>query len=384
MGCLTHFSGDSVEKMEEKRKKRQREIDENLHSSSPPEQELLKSLTRKDDGDLSALADFAFHLMAGKSLAGFAESLILWSFANALNTDIKAPYENFMDLVRFNRIDWHDTRQAIHSKLTPFKDSAVSETGKWSLVKLLRAAGDIEDGAKAEALAQELTADRPKIEGWRLIEDYCATDPCDPNSNKPNNITVTADRYRTIDVSLLRINRAITIEDDFFDMARPGLARFEADVVIDKHREFAEDVTRRDNFPLRRGILELRHHSALLNKVKATELLKLTIVPSSTAGEDDAANEDRWLISQFRMLIAFPHLSGLEQIESFLSYSDNDKILLELSNVYKDVDEQALDLHLNTAYRDNDVHAQFRSCHFRTSYRDTDIPNDTCQNYVIS
>jgi hypothetical protein len=123
-----------------------------------------------------------------------------------------------------------------------FRERGMSTTGQWARVYLLRATGDSDDAKEAEALAEELTKDRERRPGWRPIENYCATDPCDPNSERPDNIDMTAGRYAAIDVSKLGRTLSQGADDHFFDMARPGLARFRPDAAVATMRRFADQV----------------------------------------------------------------------------------------------------------------------------------------------
>jgi len=112
-GMLSRLSHESAEKREAERKKMQKEIDERQARLSPSERDVLISLTRKDDGELSALARLALTLMAGKPVAPFAESLVRWSFAESLNPDRAASSRELTQLGRFNSIDWQDAREAM-------------------------------------------------------------------------------------------------------------------------------------------------------------------------------------------------------------------------------------------------------------------------------
>jgi hypothetical protein len=47
-----------------------------------------------------------------------------------------------------------------------------------------------------------------------MIENWCATDPCDPDSERPDNITKTAKEYAGFDVSALSIEVLAAIRAD--------------------------------------------------------------------------------------------------------------------------------------------------------------------------
>lgn len=355
---FSHASHDPKEKVEAERKKVAERIALKLSALSEPEKKLRDSLV-ETDGDLVALSSLALKLMAGKPLAPFANSLVQWSFSAALNGGPFAPHKALEHLVRFNRVDWSEARKALLQAAEDLQKPQISATGKWALVTVLRATGDVDDAAAAEALVEELTKHRPEIEfgSWRLVEKYCATDPCDPGSSRPENIEETADKYAALDVSLLRCHMSSTGEDNFFEMARTGLVRFEPKVAIAKHREFAADVAGRDGLPLRQGIIELRNHCALLSEEIARSLIR-----QSGSGKgvesDDLTEKNRWFISQYRFLLAFPFLSGFEQLESVLTNSADKNILLELMNVTKSVEEGEFEHFLEEAYHQNDARAQ--------------------------
>ena len=349
------FSSSSEEK-EEQYKKKERKIRERLESLSEAENKILAELT-KVDGDLNTLSRLAFILLAGKSIAPAAQALVQWSFANALNTDLMPPDREFKHLVRFNNVDWSDARVALLEEADVLRQEEISATGKWALVNILQSTGNTEDAKQARILVEELTKDHTYFPSWRLVEDYCSTDPCDPTSEKPNNVKQTAQNYRNIDVNELRLMVDITSEDDFFATARPGMARFEAQVAIAKHREFAQDVVRRQGLPLYFGLFELLDHNALLTKENGLKLLRSQ--ESEETNESDLSEQDRWSISQYRLLLAFPFLSGREQIDALLSGSSECSILADLMDVAKPLEEQVLDDLLKSACQNGDEHTQF-------------------------
>jgi hypothetical protein len=356
---FSHLSRDTAEMVEEERVKRQCEIDTKMGALSASERGLLGILVRNDNGDLATLTRFALTLIAGKPLAPFAMALTHWSFANALNGWHAAPSKEFTHLIRLNWVDWREAREALRKACEIFEAADVSRTGKWAFVTLLRATGDPTDAARAHVLVEELTIDRPKFNGWRLVEKYCATDPCDPSSAKPENVTKTAEDYDGIDVSKIRLSVGDSEVDHFFATARPGIARFEPQVGVDKHREFIANVLERNGFFLRQGIFETRIHNALVTHDHAQRLVDR--VKSGMAGntDDSLPESDRWIVSEYHLLLAFPLLSASEQIEAMLSGQGINHILYDLMHVAKPVDEKMFETLLDKAVTDNDERAQF-------------------------
>ena len=365
LSCYTRVTEDnwpavssrsSPEQREEKRRERERRLNEALDALSPAEQGALDAMSEAA-GDINTLSRLALNLLAGKPIAPAAHALKRWSFSHALNGDYTAPYREFMHLVRFNRADWPETRTALLQETGVFRQEDTSRTGKWALVTLLRSTGDPEDAEQARVLTEDLTSDRDPPFSWRRVEDYCATDPCDPAAERPDNIGRTAQRYRNIDVSKIRSDEWAGAEDHFLSMARHGMARFEARIAADKHKELARHVATRKDSARRYGLFELRDHNALLTKEIGLALLESR--QGAGDGEDGLSESERWYVHQFCLLIAFPFLSDSEQMQALLSLAPEDDILCDLMDVAKPPTEAVFDRHLGTACRGGDQRAQF-------------------------
>lgn len=354
-GTFSHPERDPQEKVQAECEKNRKKIEEKLHALSTNERAILRNL-QKEEGNLSSLSRLTLSLLAGKSLTPFARSLLNWSFSNALNSDHTTPYDDFIHLVSLNRVDWSQTRAALLEVSTPLREADVSATGKWALVTIMRATGHSEDGKEAQTLVDDLTKDWPHFESWRLIEKYCATDPCDPVSEQPENIMRTAEQYAAIDVSKLRKNRYQTDEDHFFDMARPGIARFKPEIGVAKHKEFVADVLSRAGLPLELGLLGLRQHNALLTIKEARKLVKKWDEAKAVRSLSGLSEHVAWYVSQHHLLLAFPFLSAREQAEILLLTEEGKNILQDLMNLAKPLSEKEFESLLETAYSQNNEH----------------------------
>jgi len=357
-GTFRHPSRDPQDKVQEELEKNRKKIDEKLQSFSASERSILEYLP-KEEGNLSRLSRLALLLLAGKPLAPFAKSLVNWSFSYALNSDHTAPYKDFIHLVSLNRIDWLQTRMALLDASVSLREAVVSSTGKWTLVNILRATGHSNDDKEAKSLVKELTKDNPIFESWRLIENYCATDPCDPTSEEPENVTGTAEQYEAIDVGKLRQNMGQTSDDHFFIKARPAIVRFKPEVAVQKHKKFASDVLKRSGFPLRQGLFELHRHNALLTIKEAHELVK-KLHDAKVAGTAFGLSEqDAWIVSQYHLLQAFPFLSAQEQTEILLSDETNGDILLDLMESAKPLGEEEFEALIGSACEEDNERKQY-------------------------
>lgn len=357
-GIFQHPDPKHQKIIKAQREKNLKKINDKLQALSENERAILGDLT-EEKGDLSSLSHFALLLLAGKSLVPFVRSLLNWSFSNALNSDHAAPYKEFIHLVSLNRVDWSQTRAALLGVSNELREEEVSMTGKWTLVKILQATGHSDDGKEALAFVEDLTKDWPHFESWRLIEDYCATDPCDPVSEQPENVKRTAEKYAAIDVRKLREFSVQRSEDLFFSKARPGIARFKPEVAVTKHREFAVDVINRTGFSQRQGLFELRQHNALLTIKEARELVKKRDKAKTTETADGLSEQDAWIVSQYHLLLSFPFLSAQEQTEILLSNNTDERILYDLMYLAKPLNESDFESLLEEACGDNNERKQY-------------------------
>jgi hypothetical protein len=378
----SHRSHDPVDKVEEERTKRQVEIDEKLAVLSAPERELLVALTRNDDADLATLTRFGLTLIAGKPITPFAMALMHWSFANALNAGFGAPYKEFTHLVQLNRCDWPQAREAILRTARLFEATDVSLTGKWAVANLLLATGNPDDAARGEALVKELTARWPKFGSARAVEGYCASDPCDPASAKPTNISATAENYAAIDVSKIRLHMGNSDVDHLFESARPGIARFEPQIAISKHREFIADVLERSGFPLRQGMFEVRNHNALVSRDHAERIVARIRDGTVARAIETLSENERWIVAQYHLLVSFPVLSADEQIDALLLGSSGESIILDLMQEAKPLSAIKIEDLLSTAIRDDNQLAQYTLLAF-ARHSATPIPSNTRKQLPI-
>ena len=325
------------------RAKEEKELEERLAALPGWRAGLLSELTCHHDGPVGALAHLAFLLIAGRPITPFAQVLTRWSVGSSLSPERSMALERaFMHLVRFNSADWSAARAALIQAASILEGTDISRTGKWALVRLLQSTGHPEEAVKAEALVEELWADRAKLKNWRRIEDYCASDPCDPASSRPGNMDQGAKDYAAIDVSKIRVARGSTAEDVFFRSGCPAAARFAPDVAIAKHRAFIAHLIGRSGHALRQGLFELQRMNPLLTYEDACALLR-ACVGSCDKGSSPAEKDDQWIGKQYGALAAFPLLSAKEQVEFLLSRPVGEPILTRLMDVMKPLDQEDLE-----------------------------------------
>jgi len=325
-----------------------------LANLSVIEKEFLDNMIELKDGDLVRLSQLALALLANKPLAKYTKSLAKWKFTQSLNSSHNSPHQDFIDLIRLNTLDWRDTRKGLIHYCNKLRNNEVSRIGKWALVNILRSTGDENDGLEDELLVKELTKDRDYLGSWRIIEDYCSVDPCDPSTTKPSNIAKTKERYKNIDVRKLVLTSWSTADFQFLEKASYGMARFFPEVAIGKHRELIDNIITRNETELGQGLFSLLRHSSLISLSQAHSFIskwnsiKASIEPSKPA--------DSYIIPQYILLLIFPIIDANEQAKIFLSDKMDENVLLNLLGLLKPLKDKELAEYLKVAVEENNEH----------------------------
>lgn len=315
---------------------------------------LARAMHRNDELVSGSLVRQAFDLIAGMPLAPFAESLVAHAFSQAINSDLHAPYNELIHLVRFNAVDWTQTRESLLEHAAPMSEFDASEAGRWALVHILRATGSVEDSVLCDSHIEALTRNRPAFPSWRLIEGYCATDPCDPDSTRPSNIEDTALRYCALDSTAIRAHLSLSADDHFFRDAGFGLARFDPETAIAVHRQVLDSVSQSVSRRDMHRIFNVREDAPLVLADVCERFLALAREKSGHHGSRADGTQDDWLIAQQALLLAFPHMSGDEQLEVLVSLPGFGPPLLDLADVLKPASPDALEVALDCCAQSNE------------------------------
>jgi len=359
LGMFRRAGRDPQHEVTAEREKRQAELDAKLAALSDAERSFKDvRLVLSEEQDLSRLHLLAFELISGMPLSGFADALVDWAFANALNPDLRAPDKEFQHLVQFNSADWAETRAAMLRLGAPFMSAGISTTGGWAAVTILRATGQSDDANLAEEIAERLTRDRPKF-AWSPDDMRAATDPCDPESERPENIGRIAAAYQRLDMAQLRTGMGATRQDHFFSRALPGLARFLPATAIEVQRGFANDVAGREGLPRRQGVHALVPESAILEPQTINRLIESAQAAAADAADPDPNKRDAWITNQYALVTALPHKTGNEQLEIIAALPGR-MLLLSMLEQTTPADETHVESFLERAVQSGDADAQTR------------------------
>ena len=334
------------EEVEEKRL----EIETKLKSLSEAEKQILREM-HEMPGDPTGLTKLAITLLAGAELTPFAGVLVRASFSKALNGSLFWPDKEFRHLLSFNSRDWASARQALLTESRALRADDSSPTGKWTLVRILYGTGDDDDAREASALVKTLREPGLWPKSWRLVEDYCSVDPCDPASEKPANVVKTTTNYQQIDVTQIHLGLDRTRESAFLEDALPAIARFFPEIAVEKHLKLLDQLFVRSGFPLRQIALIDKEHGPLIDRERALRLVNILRNPSALA---DIPEKEQWIAAQLLLLFAFPLLTASEQLGAMLLPVNDGGYLTSLCNHLKSLDERLFECRLRVAAEQDD------------------------------
>ncbi len=299
------------EKDKEKAAKKQLEINKNIEDFSTFEAEVFRHC-EPVSGDVDALYRLGLQLLSGKPLAPIVPHFLHLGMGLSLNSCAYNARSDFIELMRFNRVDPLETIKAIHTSAKPLFSDDTSTIGKWMLVRMLFATGLQEDAEKATDLAKKLRDDWPIFENKTFIERYCSVDPCNPNSSHPDNVSNTTDQYAELSLGNIRINRSQTSDDRFRQDALPALSRFSKDIAIGKNREIIEAILKRNGSHLRQIVLCDTFLIPLVTKDVANRIIKRAKSDNILSEINDREHQ---VLLGYMLYFVFHQLSGNQQLE---------------------------------------------------------------------
>ena len=350
LGVFTH-QADNAEKHAEEIEARRVRLANREEELPPAEREFReRQMHLHAAGDPGDLYSAAFELLAGRALAPFANALTACAYAMAYNASIHAPHDGLIELIRFNRVDWSNARDALLEASAFASLPEASKTARWMRVEILRGTTTASDAEEAHRIYETLTADREKWVGGRLVERYSATDPCDPAASEPEGFDATAKRYEDLDVAALSATRFSGEADHFLNDARPSVARFRPEIAADVHRRFAESLPGRETLGQWLGITSFKPHAVLLEGASMTALRALACRDKTVEeGGDTDDLRQAGLVPQFALMALLPHLEGVDQIDLLRHLAHARSPILDLANGFHPGPSDSVDALLSEA-----------------------------------
>jgi hypothetical protein len=342
-------------------RERENELTTSLESLSQCEREILKTMVIEGRGDYSQLGLIALQALASRPLAPFATSLTQWCFASAFNGGYRDNRDDFYSLLRFNIVDWVPTKTALLDAVHCLRQAGTSSVGQWALVYALQATGDSGHAKEASRIADGLRDESGTIRNWRLIEDFCATDPCNPSSVEPENISATAVKYEVINPAEVHRTASSSNDNHFFTAAQPCLARFRPTIASDVLRAFATQATARQTREFSHAVHSLAEQTVAFDRqIAAAYVEKAREIAQAALDAGEDKHNEAWVAAQFSLCVAFPHLTGEEQLEALLDHPDDKTVMMDLSHLLRPINGIRIERELEKAIREGNFTRQFR------------------------
>jgi hypothetical protein len=338
---------EEKKKDEEDIAKRRSRIADRLSQLSDEERTFLERYCHEvETPQLMRLDALAVELLAGRPVAPFAEAIVAWQLATSLSSHIygaSGAERELLWLLRLNPSDSRAAAEALRAAIAPFQTERISQTGLWTCIGTLRSTGRADDAARADDLAKSL-AEPERYRSWSRIDNFCDTNPLDPDAALPTNIDAARQRIEEIAFTGLRSSMSMTMDDHDLRDLTPALARFMPEVIVDKLRAFARDLANRSGIPARFLAFDLANFSALFSRDEVTVLR--AAYSAFIAREDFKADTDQLVAAQYILLALLPHLAAEEQLAALLELPDYKHELLNLRNHCKNLDPDVLARHL--------------------------------------
>jgi hypothetical protein len=319
--------GANPEEGETKQQAATKLIAKRLEALSDAERKCLEKCERTEHGTFRLSYD-AFSLLSRNELAEFAEEFVCWSLEDAVNPSLNQPSKHFRALIQHNLRDWEQTKKALLEEARFLREKGTSESGRWALIEILRAIGDTQSSSEASDYVAKLRPDHEHQKGWRLIEDYWDTDPCDPDAFEPTTLNATTDKYFQLEKGPFRQSRGMTAEDHFVDRAMPGFIRFAQDRAKEWVNETADEILdRSEEDEAKFGVRWLRDkHAGGLSRKCAKKFVSKGMDLGKACNSTDGKN-DKWWLWQWYLEVGFPHLDADDQVDVFIEWPDHPALL---------------------------------------------------------
>ncbi|OIJ39941.1 restriction endonuclease [Massilia timonae] len=310
--------GDFPKENEEDEKKqiltRKEEIDDILASLSVFELNLLDQMSEVS-GDTEAIYSLALSFLAGRPLAGFADSFVALGLGFALGKNIWSARKAFNHLTTFNRVDRIATRDAFRTAVEPLRTLQTSKAGRWTLVRMLYAAGDEASALEASEIAYELRKDQsrwkePNPSGWRQAQ------VANPDAARPMDMEKALLKFAAISPAGIMQFMGQTEHDYDLQELLPVVCRFQSDVSVAKIRQILDTLLVRTAIPLRQLILNGFEYSPL-----ATRGVSLDILARAADSDIFSSNmhRERDILRMSLFSYVIQNLSPAEQLECLIN-----------------------------------------------------------------
>lgn len=303
------------------------EIEKVLSSLSPYESGLLEKMT-EISGDSDSLLSLALQLLAGRPLAGFANSFIALNLGFSLDRGVWSSRKAFSQLTTFSRVDRELAEAAFLKAIEPLRCSNPSLSGQWTVVRMLYATGNEMAAHEASTIASSLSEDNLH---WndRPVDEWRQSRVSDPNAIRPKDIDAGLHNFNAIQPDRILQSMGPSKEDLDLRTFLPIACRFAPNAAIEKIRAILVGLLKRTALPLRQLIFNGAEYSPLMTRDMTIQLVARAIDSNTNMVETFIAKEQNFL-RMYLFIYVVSQLTPSEQLERMMDLSFGSDYLLQI------------------------------------------------------
>jgi len=339
------------------------QILEKLENLTPVEKDFLtRACSEVDSPEAAQLDSVAAILMAGRPQSDHAEGLLAWAFSWSITGDYRHGEANLCWIIRLNTTDFTKFELNLREAINALLESPHSSVSNKAAAMALRVLGSVKGALDADQLNP-----REFRKGSRAVENYCETDPFDPNSLRPSNLENAINAANALNQDELWKYFSWSQEDHQLDLIGPGLVRFEPELLIRIFRAVCKTVEARSQLPLRQLSWNLPKLSPLFDD--STLECVLAGYMRLVQQPDLIAVDDQCFVAGNLLLSLLPHYSACEQLELFLKLPPEVGEMHAFRDVFTALDP--VDIERTLIVAEADPIQLRRACFFISAHRPT-------------
>jgi hypothetical protein len=330
---------------------------------------LTRACSEVDSPEAAQLDSVAAILMAGNPQADYAEGLLAWAFTLSITHDYRHGEADLCWSIRLNTTDFTAFELKLRGTINALLDAPHSSVSAKAAAIALRVLGTVNGASEADQLDP-----REFRKGCRAVENYCATDPFDPNSVRPSNLETAIHAANSLNQDELWKYFSSTQENNELEQIIPGLARFEPDVLVQILHSVCKTIETRSQLSLRQLSWNLPRLSPLFDNSTLEHVLagymRLVQQPNLVAANDKS------IVAGFILLSLLPHYSANDQLELFLKLPVEVGEMYAFRDVFTALDAMEIERALIAA--ESDPIQLRRTCFFISAHR-PNITDRSCE-----
>jgi len=355
--------------------KRRERINSNIGALSPEELDLFKQTTVEiSEPPAIQLDKVAALFLASHPLATYSKALLGWSMAQVVARDYFNAYEDLKWVVTLNRVDWAETKSMVLHWVAHVDENS-SEPMRDSAALLLRFLGD-----KSSAKTATKLSPRTKGRSWRMVENFCDTNPHDPCKREGSNIANALEAAKNILPSMIRSTFGVTGDDHMLTSITPALARFRPHAIVEVLRTVAATTPNRTELELRQISLMLSDISPLFDDVTLQAVHRS--LETLIANPNIITTGDSGMIIFLLARAIMPHLCSERQLDLLLKLPPDTPLCLQLGQSITPLSSDILSKRLNHAVINKNHEQLMRIMFFAASCKHE--LNDSSRKIIVN